>query len=87
MITKYRTGRFGSRNKPIEEIQVERETEHSVWINGSRNKKNTDSCRYWDTYDEAKDYLVKKQELDIQRAENNLERKRKEYDRLKGLLK
>lgn len=39
-------------------VKVEKETEAFVWIKGRREAKANSYHRYFDTFDEAKEYLV-----------------------------
>jgi hypothetical protein len=83
MITKYRTGGFG--NKLIEEIEVERETDASVWINGTRSSKSCSWLRYHHTWGEAKEYLLNKAQNELDGARIRLERAQGAYGNVKGL--
>jgi hypothetical protein len=56
----------------IEEVEVERETESSVWIKGRRNAKVTDYAMYFDTWEDAHDYLLKKCDEKIAYAKNQV---------------
>ena len=42
----------------IEEVDVDKETAKSVWINGSRYAKISDYSNYYDSWDEAKHALL-----------------------------
>jgi hypothetical protein len=53
-------------------IDVERETDESVWINGRRNAKITSWARYHNTFDDAKTYLIEKKERVITRAKEEI---------------
>jgi hypothetical protein len=46
----------------IEEVEVERESKSSVWINGRRNAKRSDYHNYFDTWLDAKQAIVNRQE-------------------------
>ena len=74
MIKKYRTGSYG---EPIEVVEVDRETEKSVWIKGHRNEKITNYHSYFDSWSEAHDYLVKK-------FRNEMSRSKAKYDGAKN---
>ncbi len=45
-------------NPEIQEIEVEKETESSVWVNGSRNAKRSGYIRYVLSIEEAKTILM-----------------------------
>ena len=61
MSKKYKT-RWSS----IYEVEIERETESSVWINGSRSAKVTSWERYFDSFAEAKAYLTEDKQRKIE---------------------
>lgn len=67
MITKYRAVNYKNR---IEKVEVERETESSVWVNGMRNAKVSKWHIYFDYFDDAKDHQIAKvqREIDISSA-------------------
>ena len=54
---KYVADLYGHYN-PVVEVEVERETESSVWIDGRKKAKRSTYLNYFDTYDEAKDRLL-----------------------------
>jgi tRNA(Phe) wybutosine-synthesizing methylase Tyw3 len=68
----------------IFEVELERETEKSYWSNGLRKLKESDGEKLFDTYEEAKSFLIKKQEDRIRRAQANLNRLRNELEELKN---
>ena len=78
---KYKTsgGWRWSLDARIDEVEVERETEHSVWINGRVNRKISDFCVYHDTWETAHNYILK-------HAQRRLDNKRNEYQRAKNVL-
>ena len=80
---KYRTGKFI--NNPIEAVEVERETDSSVWINGSRNAKHTIYYMYWDTWQEAHEYLMVRVGKKLKSSRRDLERWQGEYENIKGM--
>ena len=63
----------------VKEIEVERETEHSVWIKGNRSAKWSDWRQYHDTYEQALTYLDCMYTKKLTRAENNLDTAKNEY--------
>lgn len=81
---KYRTGGFGV--NLIETVDVERETEHSIWINGRRNSKKTSYHKYWDTWQEAHEHLLEHAERAWQIAQRKLARAESEYIEIKGMI-
>ena len=78
--------KFKAMFNTITQVEVERETEKMVVIsfpNGGSQKelKVSSYYSYWDTWDEAKNHLIEKAErivnkkqVDLQKAEENLER-------------
>jgi len=56
---KYRTGGYISTT--IDAVEIERETVLSVWVKGNRYKKFSDYDKYFDTFEEAKKYLIDKE--------------------------
>ena len=42
----------------ITPVEVERETESSVWVKGRRSKKRTDFENYYDTWEQARDAFI-----------------------------
>lgn len=73
--TFYRTGAWGK--EPIEPVVVDRETEQCVYINGSRQNKRSGYTNYFNTFAEAKDYLVAKRRRECESAERSLEHAKK----------
>ena len=75
----------------IEKVDVIRETEHTVWIIIPGNKKasawrkRSYSWNFFDTFDEAKKFLVEKYEKTINQLEQQLSRKRKQLDKILAL--
>jgi hypothetical protein len=57
---KFRTGGYG--NKLIESVEIDRETESSVFIGKNRNAKRSSYHNYFDTWDDAKAFLLKNAE-------------------------
>jgi len=80
---KYRTGGWGK--NLIEQVEVEKETEASVWIKGRRNAKRTEYYNYFDTWDEAKLYLLTVAEAKVAAIRLNLERANGELGNINGL--
>ena len=80
---KYKTS--GTWRARIEVVKIERETEQSVWIKGRRNAKRTEYDCYFDTWDEAKAYLLKQAEAQLASARSRLEHARENYDHIKDI--
>lgn len=66
-------------------MQVDRETDSNVWTDGRRIKKLSTNDGYFDTFDEAKDFLAEHAKRRIKSAEAALESARKFSDKVDGL--
>jgi hypothetical protein len=80
---KYRTGGWGK--NLIESVEVEKETEASIWIEGKRNAKKTEYHNYFDTWADAKRHLLTVAEKKVAGIRLNLERANGELGNIKGL--
>lgn len=83
MIVKYRTSGFGK--NPIEKIEVERETDSSVWIKGRRSVKDSSWLKYFDSWEDAHSFLLQKAEKNLISARRSLERAQGEHGNIKGM--
>ena len=63
----------------IKEVEIERETESSVWIDGRVNRKITEYCVYHDTWEKAHSHL-------LFHAKRKLNNANDAYQRAKGQL-
>lgn len=79
---KFRTGGFRSL---IESVEIERETDTNVWINGRRSSKSTNYHKFFNTWDEAKAALVAKAERDLSNAKRTVDRARSTLEAMKAL--
>lgn len=74
MITKYRVGWMN--DKTIKKVDVVRETEKMVWLphpTRSRGEaKHSQYCHYFDTWQEAKDFLIEKFTRKIKSSKSEL---------------
>ena len=59
--------------KIIVKVEVERETNASVWINGKRDDKKNRIISYFDTFDEAKEWMIHSKKEYIKQVEKTLE--------------
>lgn len=84
LIKKYmaRKSTFG---KLVEIVFVEKETEKSVWIRGRRIAKRSSYENYFDTFDEAKEFLTKYAESTLNSARRRLELAQGFAGNVKGL--
>lgn len=60
---------FGCSIKPVE---VERQTDSSIWVDGKRMTRATRNYRYFDTWEEAHQWLRDKENLRVTVAERKL---------------
>lgn len=81
--TKYKTTEHWGH--AIATVNVDRETESSVWINGQRHAKKSSFKKYWDTWQEAHAYLLEKAEARLQIARAELQRAQGECGNIKGM--
>lgn len=59
----------------ISEIEVDRDSESSIWIDGKRHSKNTEYYMYHPTYSSAKHYIIScliEHRDDAERKMNNM---------------
>lgn len=87
-MVKYRTGstQYGVAAK-IEEIEIEKETDSSVWVRGRRLGKNTSWDTYHDTWEAAHAHLMAEAEKHVQSARLALERAKGAQGNVKGMKK
>ena len=85
-MTKYKTERSSySVEAKITPVEVEKETDVSVWIKGARNAKVTDWHIYHDTWQAAHDHLTKEAERHVVSARLALERAKGAQGNVKGM--
>ena len=82
----YKTG-YGK--ELIKEVEVEKHTEHSVWIkssynNGkiSRSAKHSNYDNFWETLEDAKEHLKEKYNRIIDSAERKIEKAKTDLEAL-----
>lgn len=56
----------------ILQVEIDKETDKSVWINGRRTSKISNYESYHNTFQEAKDYIIERQTKRYHRAKENL---------------
>lgn len=57
----------------IKKIEIERESDNSIWIKGRRsNKLSSWGSGYFPTYNEARQYLISEQQKKIDSAKSTL---------------
>lgn len=85
---KYRTGEtHWSVRAKIEEVEIEKETDSSVWVKGHRNSKFCQSGVYHDTWDKAHAYLMSIAETQANQARRRLEEANGALGNVKGMKK
>ena len=83
----YKTNTFDG----IEKVEIERDTKFTVWIRKGKNgqldqyRKKCDSWNFFDTFDEAKQFLVNKYKKKIRYLESNIFYERKQLDKILAL--
>ena len=80
----YKT-RFFSLSVEIEKVEVERETEHSVWIDGRKLAKMSSYYSFFKTFEEAKKFLLKNADNRIEIAKSELVRYEDEKRKIEAL--
>ena len=58
----------------IEEIEAEKVTDKTVWLSNGRGAKRSHYANYWDTIEEAKEYLEAKYKRIIKASETKIEK-------------
>ena len=69
----------------IEKIEIDRETDKSVWVNGQRQAKAGGYYAYFDTFGEAKGFLITTVLAEIRNAENSINYQKRELDKIKAI--
>jgi len=82
-VIKYRTGSWGG--KLIEAVEIERETDKCIWVNGSRMNKVSSYYKFHESWPEAKEYLLARAERALESARRSLQRAQDELGNIKGL--
>ena len=57
-MTKYKVILFG--NYDIKKIEIEKETKKSYWVKGIRSAKTSEYSALFDSFDEAKQFTIKR---------------------------
>lgn len=68
----------------IETVEIERETESSVWVNGRRSAKKG-HYNYFNTWIEAKEHFVAKTRRELEFCKMRLEQARSAFETAKSL--
>ena len=70
---KYKTTKWNK--DPVEKVEIEKETSVFVWIKGRRHKKETEYHGFFDTREEAFDYLIKQEIVEITLLKQKVQQK------------
>lgn len=71
----------------IEKVEIERETESSVWINGSRLSKHSRYSAFFNTWEEAHAFILDKAERRVAAYARNLESATKSLKEIQSMKK
>lgn len=69
----------------ITAVQIEKETDSSVWYNGRWCKKRTEKVGYFDSFEDAKAFLIAYAEKKVSRARQMLELANSQLGNAKGI--
>ena len=72
-------------NTTIQQVEVERETEHCVWIRGRKNTKNSDFASYHDSWNEAKAFILAEAEDKAASLRRQLDIANSKIENIKGM--
>lgn len=81
---KYKTGGY---KEDIEAVEIERETESSVWIGVRRHGKSTNWYKYHDTWEEARTYLLTMVTHRVRNCQSSLDSAKAELSRISKIKK
>lgn len=83
MKVKYMTSSIYSHS--IKKVEIERETEASVWIKGRRQVKSSGYHSFFNTFEEAKAHLLEEAQAKCNAAKKNYERQQKLVESIRNL--
>ena len=66
-------------------VAIEKETDAYVWIDGRRCSKRSTFLNYFDTWQEAHDFLSEHCELCVKEAQKNLRHARSKFEAVKQM--
>ena len=76
---------YGFIKKEIKVVEVERETDSSIWINGRRNAKASSLEIYHDSWSAAKTYLLNSAKRKVASAESRLKACEEDLKRVEAI--
>jgi len=84
----FKTGRSLPSNIPIVKVGVERATDTSVfhWDEQHQHRRSS-HAQFWNTFEEAKAYLVSSAEADLASAQRRVDQERSKLEKIKALKK
>jgi hypothetical protein len=82
---KYKAQNYGWSAGEITEVEVDRVSESSVWIDGRRVAIETSYTRYFDTWEQAHLFLMDFAEARLATARNDLKRAQDRLGNVKGM--
>lgn len=85
MIIKYKTSGYYGSGQMIVRVEVEKETENSIWVGGSRRSKKTSYETFHDSWDLAKQHLLDSAERSLDSARRRLQEAQSYLGNVKGL--
>jgi hypothetical protein len=65
--------------------EVEKETDKCVWVNGYRNAKESQGVKFYDTFEEAQQRLIRECETDVRQAKSQLDKAEGYLQKMKDL--
>lgn len=79
--------KYKSRWEEIEKVEIDRETDTSVWLKGEKYsvRKNTSWDNYHDTFEEAKDFIRQRELREIQNLESSIEYHREKIKKIEAI--
>lgn len=80
---KYIAVKYGTAE--VYPVEVDRETGSSVWVGGRRRAKRSDHESYFDTWEEARNYVLIKAQVRVDAARRHLEREKSDLGNIKGM--
>lgn len=76
---KYKTENWSSK---IFKVEVEKETEYQIIINGRRSNKMSEYECFFDTFEDAKEYLIEKISKEIKNLQWKLSREQNKLNKI-----
>lgn len=70
----------------IHAVNVERSTESSVWMGGRRRARTSEYEQYWETWQEAHAYLLRRVTNTVRVCRNELERAEQRMAQIKSMV-